>query len=63
MDTLKSIGILVKGSAGTGLVELTGNMSPDNTSEIIKVAIQALIAIATLISLFRKRKSINDKID
>ena len=55
MHTVKN---LVMGSAGMGSVELVQSVdipTSGETSEIIKILIQLVIGVATLIGLFKKK--------
>jgi len=48
---------MVKGVSGLGLVQLTDIVpTGDNLTEIAKILIQIIIAVATLISLFKKKR-------
>jgi len=48
---------ITKGIAGIGFVQLADQLpTPDQLAEILKIAVQIIIAVATLVSLFKKKK-------
>lgn len=63
MDTLNQASTVFKGVGGVGTLELMSAIPGDSVSEIVKVALQAIIAIATLVSLLKKKNSINDRLN
>jgi len=48
---------ITKGLSGITLIQLSSFIPPvDNLTEILKLGTQVIIAIATIISLFKKKK-------
>lgn len=58
MDKLNNVGIGLTGVAGSEAVEIAAQVSEMPISETMKALTQVIIAIATLISLFRKNKKV-----
>lgn len=58
MDKLNNVGIGLTGVAGSEAVEIAARVSEMPISEAMKALTQIIIAIATLVSLFRKNKKV-----
>lgn len=58
MDKLNNVGIGLTGVAGSEAVQIAAQVSEMPISETMKALTQVIIAIATLISLFRKNKKV-----
>lgn len=58
MDKLNNVGIGLTGVAGSEAVEIAAQVSAIPISETMKALTQIIIAIATLVSLFRKKKTV-----
>lgn len=58
MEKLNNIGIGLTGVAGSEAVQLASEVSEMPISEGMKAITQIIIAIATLVSLFRKPKKV-----
>lgn len=56
MEKLNTVGIGLTGVAGSEAVEIAAQVSDMPISETMKALTQVIIAIATLISLFRKQR-------
>lgn len=56
MDKLNNVGIGLTGVAGSEAVQIAAQVSEMPISEGMKAITQVIIAIATLISLFRKQR-------
>ena len=55
------LGSLIFGSFSIGIIEALQNIPLTELSEIIKLLIQLGVGIATIITMLRKNKSLNDK--
>lgn len=58
MEKLQSLGIGLTGMVGSGTADYIVNTAPVPVSDIMSVITQVIIGIATLISLFRKKKGV-----
>ena len=64
MTTFDNIKTLAVGASGVGAVEITSVISEATTSDganIVQVVIQIIIGVATLIGMFRKKSTNNNK--
>ena len=55
-DTIVNV---AKGAAGVGTIELVQQVPPEFIETVAGLIIQAFVAIATIVSLFRKRNTSN----
>lgn len=52
---------VILGSLGAGSIEAVNAIPPvNNTVEVFKLALQAIVALATVIGIFKKPKNLNN---